>query len=124
MFDKMKKYIIILFLYSSSALTSVQTVVLGSNLKRDAYALANYALCQDLAIQSDDKVMAYYYGEMLKDGLVKSQKYTTSDQNKIQNERVKAALMLNNINSASMSQLCQNRFDPLSRLHYQKKRDK
>lgn len=120
----MTKLLTILFLCFSSALIHVRAVELENNLKTTAYALANYALCQDLAMQLDDAAMTYYYADMLKDGLAESQKKTKSEQQKIQDERVKATLVLSKINSASMSQLCQNRFDPVSRLYYQKKRDK
>ena len=89
--------------------------------KKIGYALANYEVCELVATQSNDPVMAYYYAEMLLDGEVNSKAYTDRQQQTIKQERAKAVQVLNKMNRASMNQLCASRFDAVSRQFYQKK---
>lgn len=94
------------------------------HLKTKGYALANYQVCESLARQNDDSVMAFYYGEMASDGSAENTIYTKGQRQVIEEQRIKALSTLNKINSASMSQLCQSRFDPVSRQHYQTQQEK
>lgn len=95
--------------------------VTKSALKEKANSLANYSVCESLGNKNDDPVMAFYYAGMLQDGLIENEKYTLNEQEYIRSERQNAVMILNKINSASMNQLCQSRFDPVSRQHYKSK---
>lgn len=106
------------FLYSFTLFAAGYS---DKELKQSAYSLENYAMCQALANDLQDDVMALYYEEMLHDGLIESEKYTESERYFINSERTKAMHILNNINRASMSKLCQSRFDITSRQYYEQK---
>ena len=92
-----------------------------NQFKKIGYALANYEMCELVATQSNDPVMAYYYAEMLLDGEVSSKAYILHQQQTIKQERAKAVQVLNKMSRASMNQLCASRFDAVSRQFYQKK---
>lgn len=114
-----KCFIAIVLIFQSFFLYA--SVLAEPHLKEKAYALANYSVCETLANRNDDSVMRFYYAEMLRDGMIESERYKIDEREYIKDERQKAVITLNKINSASMNQLCQNRFDPVSRQHYKKK---
>ncbi|TEW53502.1 hypothetical protein E2R68_12440 [Psychromonas sp. RZ22] len=87
-------------------------------IKLKARSLANYKVCEQLANESGDLVMAYYYAEMLKNSDIENEVYTNEQGQVIAKEEVKSLKVLNQIDSASMLQLCQNRFAPISRQYY------
>lgn len=97
-------------------------------LKTIAHAQANYVRCKSLAKKFDDQVMVYYYDQMLQSSKAEneanSQIYNVLQLQTIENEYEKALLILNKVNSASLHQLCLNRFDPVSRQHFQAKLEK
>lgn len=98
------------------------------DLKMIGYTQAHYEMCKSLAKKFDDQVMVYYYGEMLKmnksEHQVNSVRYDEVQLEVIKSEYRKAFLILNKVNSASLHQLCLNRFDPVSRQHFQSKLEK
>lgn len=98
------------------------------DLKMIGHTQANYEMCKSLAKQFDDQVMVYYYDQMLKmnksEHQVNSARYDQTQLEVIKNEYKKAFLILNKVNSASLHQLCLNRFDPVSRQHFQSQLEK
>ncbi len=90
-----------------------------AGLRTAGYTLANYEVCKLLAKQNNDSVMVFYYAQMHQLSELEYQGYTEGKLQIIEKERVKALSLLRNVSSASMLQLCSNRFDPVSRRHYQ-----
>ncbi|MEL0660838.1 hypothetical protein V6255_17020 [Psychromonas arctica] len=89
-------------------------------LKALGNTLANYDMCKSLAIQSGDKVMAYYYDEIHQLAMTETKLGSEVDKQVkiIKDGYDKASSVLNRINSAGLYQLCLNRFDSVSRQYY------
>lgn len=102
---------------------SVGVIAKDSNsdaeLRTVGYTLANYEVCELLAKQNNDPVMGFYYAQMHQLSELEYQGYTEGKLQVIEKERAKALSLLRKVSSASMLQLCSNRFDPVSRQHYQ-----
>lgn len=90
-----------------------------TELRTQGYTLANYEVCHLLAKQNNDPVMRFYYAEMHELSQLEYQGYTEDKLQAIEKERTKALSLLRKVSSTSMFQLCSNRFDPVSRQHYQ-----
>lgn len=113
----MIKYLIILIIITPVFFINAANFS-EADLKVKGRAIANYDICKVLANQYSDLVMAYYYADMLQDGLAEIETYTSLQHQVIERERTKGIVTLSKIKSASMNRLCQNRFDPVSRQHY------
>lgn len=114
--------ILLLSLFSCFALSNEQAVLPDQDvLKTIGDSLANYDKCQRLAENQGDSVMAYYYQDIKQTTLTENTTYNESERAYIDSEYKKGILLLSQINSAGLYQLCLNRFDAVSRQYYEAK---
>jgi len=116
----MYKLLFLIILLWQPAFLNAQSVVNEQKLNEVGRALANYQVCESLAKQFNDPVMAFYYAQMTLLSEQESSMLEASQLQSIKDHKHNALSVLHKLNKASLFQLCLQRFDDVSRQHYQK----
>lgn len=91
----------------------------SDEIKAHAHALANYKTCYQLALGSSDPAMANFYLDMVKESEQSFIELAEPELQQMQVELNKSQAILAKLNQHSLTQLCESRFDKVSRQYYQ-----